>query len=308
MCLDLRRSALLVWSCARARALQQQTQLEWQPYRDSKVLNAIYSVLFWKEGPGTVEIRQDQAKVNRLTMQFFDQTFDSFLDKSTHGPVALTHYVQGLVNIRAFALRSVQEMFREAASINSEIAGETRKTIETLAQIKLASALVLTGTGCYLALSGASIVLVAQAGLVKLGSDVTGEVIKSHDHIDENVKGVAYQLGKFGAEKGSDKLAEHAGHLGEHGLKEYGGKLVSAEQRIERYSAALASKIKAGKRAKAAGRLNNAVADQAIAQGGLKTASKTLKAAKFAGKGIPLVFAAWDVIDAMKEYLEDTAE
>ena len=97
MCLDLRQSAVLVWSCARARALQEQTRLEWEPYRDSKVLNAVYAVLFWKGGPGTAEIRQDQSKIDALTSQYFDQMFEVFLSKSfTLGPSALSQYIDGL--------------------------------------------------------------------------------------------------------------------------------------------------------------------------------------------------------------------
>src|SRR5579871_2506007 len=70
MCLDLHRAALLVWSTAHARALQEHTRIEWRPYRDSKVLNAVYGVLFWKEGPGTAEVRQDQHRIIAVTHEY----------------------------------------------------------------------------------------------------------------------------------------------------------------------------------------------------------------------------------------------
>jgi hypothetical protein len=307
MCLDLRRCAFLVWSTARARALQKQTQIEWQPYRASKVLNAIYSLLFWKEGPGTAEIRQDQDKVARCTAQFFDDMFAAFLEKSfTLGPMGLAHYADNLVSTRAYALESVQQLFREASSINDELVGEANRTIKTLATIKLASALTLTGVGCYVALAGSGVVLVTQIGLVKLGADVTGEIIRPHDHIGGNVKGVAYQLGKAGAEKGSDKLVEHAEYVGNQSIKEYGPKLVSAQRRIERYSADLARRIRGRKRVVAARRLERAAADETIAERTIKKASQTVKIAEVAGKTVPLVFAAWDLMDAVSEYREDT--
>lgn len=309
MCLDLRRCAFLVWSCARARALQEQTQIEWQPYRGNKALNAIYSVLFWKEGPGTVEIRQDQKKIDALTKKYFDHTLDVFLEKSfTLGPAALAHYADSLTSTRAYALESVRQIFREASSINSEVAGEAHRAVETLAKIRLASALTLTGAGCYLALAGASIVLVTEVGYVKLGADVIGEIIRPHDHVGENVKGVAYQLTKYGAEKGADKLAEHAKEIGEHGLKEYGPKLASAEQRIERYSEQLARRFRSKKAIKIGRRLENAKTDQAAAVRAVESAEGTVKIAKVAGKAVPLVFAAWDVIDAVREYKEDIGE
>ncbi len=307
MCLDLRRCAILVWSTAWARALQQQTQIEWQPYRASKVLNAVYSVLFWKEGPGTAEIRQDQRRVDELTRQFFDHTFDIFLDKSfTNGPVALARYVDGLVSARAYALESVGQVFKEASSINNEVVSEASQTVKTLARIKLASALTLTGLNCCVAMAGGSVALVAQTGFVKLGADVAGEIIKPHDHIGGNVKGVAYQVVRDRMEKGSDKLALHVERVGEQAMEEYGPKLVSAQQRIERYSADLARKIRGRKRVVAARRLETAVADETLAEGTIESVSHTVKIAKVAGKALPLVFATWDLVDALNEYSEDT--
>jgi hypothetical protein len=309
MCLDLNKCAFLVWSTARARALQQLTQLEWQPYRESRVLNAIYRVLFWKEGPGTVEIHQDRMRVAQLTQRFFDPMFDSFLDRAfTHGPAGLAAYANNLVSTRQHALESVQQLFAEASSINAEIAGETKQAIKILASYRLSSALVLAGTGCTLALAGGSAVVVAQIGLVKLGADVAGEIIKPHDHIGENVKGVAVQLIKFGTEKGADKLSEHVERAGEHALKQYGPKLESAQRRIERYSAELGRRIKGHKRARATGRLERAMADREVATSSIKSASRLKTLGKFASsKAFPLIFAAWDVYDAVKEYDEDTA-
>ena len=89
LCLDPLRCALLIWSVARACALQQLTQVGWQPYRDSKVLNAIYTFVPWKE-PGTAEVRQDQKKVAALTEVLFDRMFNEFLVESfLGGPLAL---------------------------------------------------------------------------------------------------------------------------------------------------------------------------------------------------------------------------
>jgi len=51
-------------------------------------------------------------------------------------------------------------------------------------------------------------------------------------------------------------------------------------------------------------RLENAKADQQIAKNAIKSAELSVKAAKFASKAVPLAFAAWDVLDALKEYHE----
>src|ERR1700752_5141366 len=43
-CFDLVDSLHFLWSVAQARAVQEQTKMIWQPYRDSTILNAIYAV------------------------------------------------------------------------------------------------------------------------------------------------------------------------------------------------------------------------------------------------------------------------
>ena len=308
MVVDLRRCASLVWSCAYARALQEHTKLEWQPYRESTFLNAAYSLLFWKGAPGTAEVRQDRQAIDAKTRRYFDHTFHTLLQKShAHGPVGLVHYVNGLVESRAYCLNAVQQVFRDSSSINSEIAGQTEHAIKTLAKIKLTSTLALTGMTCSVAMLGGSAVLLAESGAIKLGADVIGEIVKPHEHIGTNVKGVAYQLAKYEGEKGSDKAAEAAKGIGEKALGEYGPKLAAAQRRIERYSYELFRKFGRRKAARAEARLLNAKADKAVATRAVESAERTIKVAKFAGKAVPLVFAAWDVYDAWQDYKEDTA-
>lgn len=309
MCLDLNRAAFLCWSCAHARALQEQTRLEWEPYRSSKALNAIYGVLFWKEGPGTVEIQQDQRKIDILTERYFNDTFDAFLQKSfSLGPAGLAHYAEGLISTRNYGLNAVQQIFRDASSINESIADQAHRTIRTLAAIRLGSALVLTGTGCTVTLAGGSAALAMQIGVVKLGADVMGQIIKPHDRISGNVKGIAYESGKFGAETIADKMAENTGEIARHGLGKAGAKLAFAQQRIQHYSRELARRFQSRKALKIGRRLENAKSDAAIARRTIRTSGRTLKAAKIAGKAVPLVFAAWDVIDAWSEYEGETGE
>lgn len=312
MVLDLRKVATLVWSSARARALMEHTRIEWQPYRDSKVLNFVYSVLFWYGGPGTAEIRQDRQKIDARTERYFDSGFESFLEQSfAHGAQGVARYSNMLVSNRDYCLQAVQTTFRDAADINAQIAGKTREAIETLARIKLASSLALTGMGCYAALTASGVVLVmraAQAGAVKLTADVAGEVIKPTDDIGANVKGVGYQLGKAALEEGGDKGAERLTEMGDKALETYGPKLVEAEHRIQRYSESLLRKIGPRKTKLAARRLGNAEADKTIASRAIGAAERNVKVGKFAGKAVPLVFAAWDVLDALKEYREDIGE
>jgi hypothetical protein len=288
--------------------LQENTHIEWKPYRDSKVLNFIYDTLVpWKAGPGTAEINQDLARVNRLTTQYFDHLFDIFIEKSiTKGPADLVHYVNNLVATRAYALQAVQEMFRDATAINEEVAGTAHEAVQKLAAIKLASTLVLTGMSCGVALSGAGVALIAQASGVKFAYDLSLDIVKPD--LAATAKGIGYDSEKILLDIGSDHLKEHVAKAGEHALKESEGKLDLAIQRINRYSAQLAKHIRSKKAIKITRRLGSAEADASFAARHAQLAKTAMKGVKFVGKALPVVFATWDAIDAIKEYHEDLGE
>ena len=227
----------------------------------------------------------------------------------------LPGYANGLVSARASDLASVQQLFREASSINQEVFNEARQVVNTLAAVKLASALTLTGAPFAVAWVGGSVVvvtgLVAQIGFVQLGAAVTGEIIKSNDYIGQNVSGVAFQLGKYGTEKAPEKLTEHAEHVSKHALAKYEPKILFAQQRIERYAENLAGNIKGGKLKETAQKLMSAQADKALAESIVLRAERARKVVEFAEKykvvaRVPLVFAVYDLYGALTGYWKDT--
>jgi hypothetical protein len=95
--------------------------------------------------------------------------------------------------------------------------------------------------------------------------------------------------------------------IGEKALKEYEPKLKSAEKRIERYCSELAGKIRGSKRVVATRRLDKALLDAGAAGHIVENAEKKVKLARNAGMAVSLVFAAWDIYDALNSYSSDMA-
>ncbi len=66
ICYDLPTVSSFFRSCALGVAIEKNTSLEWKDAELGRYLGAIYSVLFWKGAPGTVEVDMGQkAEVER---------------------------------------------------------------------------------------------------------------------------------------------------------------------------------------------------------------------------------------------------
>jgi len=98
VCFDLPAISRFFRSCALTIATQLTTQVQWTTYRDSKVLNAIYTVLFWKEPPGIVEINTATAsELDRKTDELHQQFLTAWVRKlATEGPYAAAKYVESI--------------------------------------------------------------------------------------------------------------------------------------------------------------------------------------------------------------------
>jgi hypothetical protein len=304
LCLNLDQVLFLLSTTARARALQQKTHLEWRPYKDSKVLNAIYAVLRWKEGPGTVEVAEDLAGARELEDKFLDEMFDTFLVKAADDtdPATLHHYLDGLLEVRDSALDDIQGRYVEAAEINREIAGATGEGIRRLASIRLASTVTLIGASCALTLGGSAVA--AEVGGIKLGYDVLGEVVKGWEEA-ESTKAIAIgsgrEIAKFLAEREGDKAAEHVKDVSEEWVAANAAKLGRAQVKVRYYSMKLARRITSRKAKRG---MERAMAKQSALSTSVSQGMRAAKAAKTAKLTIPIVFAAWDLWNAFGEYQE----
>ena len=80
-CLNFEQIGRLLRTYALASAIQKNTRIEWKEYKESTVLNAVYFLMPWKEGPGWAEVNQDQQRIKEEAMFIFNSCIDTLLVK-----------------------------------------------------------------------------------------------------------------------------------------------------------------------------------------------------------------------------------
>lgn len=312
-------------SVALAIAIQRTTSLQWQTYRDSSVLNAVYTVMFWKEPPGFAEVHTGtKSDIDRQTDDLHVQFLTTWFRKVCEdGPQAGNAYVTAMEQVRNYARQAVQDLFREAGSINNEVIGQTNEAIRDLARIKLAAQVGVAVIGAVAgvafvaaaaggAAGGASLTIIGmQAGAggtafagVGAAHSITHSIIKNWEGgAGAQVAGIAWEGGKAG-------VGEAGGHAAGHALEKALAGSARSEQLIRTFEGEIAKQARRlgeqGLRKKAQQKAANILADRTARVGveraaGQGFARQAVNAARV-GKTIPVVFAAWDIIDAFSDY------
>jgi hypothetical protein len=329
ICYDMQAVSRFFRSCALAIAIQHTTRSEWQTYRDSKVLNAVYKVLFWKEPPGLVEVRTGaHADIERRTDELHEKFLLAFIRRlAEQGPASAHRHIEEIAGLRTYAREAVRDVFAQAASINSEVIGTTQRAITDLARIKLGAQVgvaVLGSVAGIAFVSAAASGATAGAGLTILGIEagttgtgfavagaghsITHSLIKTwEDAPTAQVAGVVWETGKAAASEIGGHVAGQQLEYALQGAAKSRHIIRSAQGEIDKYAARLAQE---GLKKKAAAKATNVVAARTAQIGVQKAAlEKFGQAATLAarvGKAIPVLFAAWDIWDAVGDYRETT--
>jgi hypothetical protein len=327
MCYDLPTVSRFFRSCAVSIAIQQTTNIEWKTYRDSKVLNAVYAALFWKEPPGNAEVKTGtRDEIDRRTDTLHEQFLNAWIEKmATKGPQAAHEYVTRMGELREYARDAVQSVFREASNINRAVIGETEEAIVKLARIKLGAqvgvaliggvagiafvgaAAAGTGAGAGLSIMGLQAGAGASAfGAVGAGHSITHSVLKNWENGPKaQLSGIAIEGAKTGISEASSSIAASSLENALRGQSRSQQIIKSAEGQIRKYSERLAQE---GLRKKAAAKATNIVANstaqvttqKAAAEGFRRAATNSARV----GMTIPVVFSAWDIWEAVADYRE----
>lgn len=326
ICYDFNAVSRFFRSVAVTMALQRNTSLEWTTYRDSAVINGIYSVLLWKGAPGMAEIRTgNRMAVEQETDQLHERFVLAWLRKLHEGgPEAANVYVSHMAQVREDARDAIDDVMRDAREINSEVINETRDAIVTLGRIRLGAsvgvaviggvagvAFAAAAAGGGAAAAGGITVLGLEAGAsaaafgaVGFGYSATGSIIKTwEDGPKAKMAAVSMDAGKAAASEAGGTMAQ-AGvsrALADQARSEH--IIRSAEGQIRKHSERLGQE---GLR-KAAMRKSKNIVQRSTAQvakesDSLARAGKMAKDMGKVAKGIPVVFAAWDILDAWGEY------
>jgi hypothetical protein len=332
VCYDLQAISRFFRSCALVIASQQSLKIEWETYRDSKVINAIYTVFFWKEPPGIAVVREGSPeKVERLTNELHERYLLAWVRKlCEQGPGAAQGYVTVMSQLRDMARKEIQNFYRNASDINNDVIGETQQGINNLAAIKLGAQVGVAAIG---AVVGVGLVVpalvggtaVAGGGLTILGlqtgaggtafaltgaaHSITHSVIKNWEAgADAQVAAIVNT--DVGTEVAKASVSEAAGRATGRVLdKALAGSakaqsaIRSAQGEINKQSARLAQQTLTRKGAeKATRRIAGDTARITARTAELARHNRMANVARAGGVAIPIVFAAWDVIDAYSDY------
>ena len=141
ICIDYKAVERFFRSCALTIEMQLSIEINWVEYKDSAFLNAVYTVYFWKEGPGSVEIniasaRELEDKVEKRTDKYVQTFFKKLHEK---GFAEAAQYAEAMHNLKLSSRQAINESFSNVREINAEIIGETEKAIKRAATVKLAA-------------------------------------------------------------------------------------------------------------------------------------------------------------------------
>jgi hypothetical protein len=280
-------------SVAVAKEQDRQLQLRWQDYKDSRAINAIYAVLFWKGRPGWMEADiGDPKQLEKAADADTAELLKQFVTRASTGPAELKRFLEAQARVRAGCLASIRDKFAEVSSTNAEVRRDTAEGVRALAKIKLGSDLFLQAAGLA---SGVATVM-------GLGYDVITGLVGSWDKaVDAKIIAVSKPIGMEAGKKAAEKLGDSAER-----------KILEGEgfaQRTERLGELIGKYEKhlIGKQGRKAGRLSTRIRFRA---GEMETAEKLARRSaqsaavrKALGK-LNYLFIADSVYDSWYEYRE----
>jgi hypothetical protein len=307
---NLNRIYHFVNSVAYAQAAQNHTKLYWHTYDQNVVINAIYSVMFWKDAPGTVEVSQNSQLIEGRRSDLMRHYWTTSLGRLQQGPLALITYLETLDEIKQVSIGSLRETFRDANKLNSQIGEDTQTGIEWLSAIKLSSTVFIAAASGGLTLSGGAAAV--SASYVSAGYSVLGTFAKdmaSAKHADVMAIDISKQAAKVAgqekisqtAERSAQKLEKNA----ETRIARESGLMREAEARINLLSREIARKTSSSKIAKLGRKIGYAEGERAFAQAATVNAQRIVQFAHLAGKALPIVFLAHDVMEGFEEFHKD---
>jgi hypothetical protein len=280
-------------SVAITKAQDRHIQMKWQPYNDSAVINAIYTVLFWEQKPGVMDANiGDPKQVQKDADADTDELLNQFVAKASGGPPALKDFLETQARIRATCLARTQAKFAEVNTINAEVRGETARGVVALARIKLGADLIEQGLG----------LIPGAATAVGLGYDVITGVIGSWDKVPSaKVIAVSKPVGREVGKQAAEKIGESA----EAKILEGEGFIQRAERLaklIEKYETELIGKG-SRKAAKLRTRIRLRSGEMAAADKAAQRSARSAAVRKALGK-LNYLFIADAIYDNWCEYRE----
>jgi hypothetical protein len=285
--LNLPNVLRLLRSAAMARSMAQHTQAKWLEYNDSTFINAVYTVFFWKEKPGSVEVDTGKREdVHRDYERFYGQYRETFFDKLINGSAGFFNFLDQVDQTRRFSLDHVQSVIRDAQKINQDVIAETTFFIRTVSTVKLAADLV---------------VKVGAPPYISIPYSMACSIIKDY-HAAKDANVIAFDSGLEPAKEAGKTLAEKGAERAAGAATQLERAIQVADKEIADVTARLNIKSNLTKRLrKLTSKLNAAEAEKALAANKVVASN----AARWGLKGIAFGFVAWDVKESVEEFAEN---
>ena len=286
LALDLAATVRLLRSAAVAQAMAEATQLRWESFNDSKTLNIIYTVLFWKTKPGWVEVDTgSQENILRRTDELTASLWKNFFMTLPHGPASVARSLRAFERARALSLSSIREKFDSARAINNDVLAFTRVAIGDLARIKLASDVIVN---------------VVAPPIVSVPYAMTATFIKEISRAD-SAKVVVFAVGKEPLKEGMKQLSEKGSHLMGREADGYSMALRNAQLDVVRQDDLLRRRSAT---VKSTSKATNRLAEATGRAGAAKQGVRVARAGHVALKALAWGFVAFDVYEAWHDYSE----
>ena len=330
ICYDLPTVSNFFKSVAYVHALESHTRVEWVSYTESEVLNVIYAFgsLFGKAGPGTAEVRtSDPVAVQRRADELHARYLNAWSRKVMEGgAIAGMNYVAEMDRLRASARQTLSQLRADVTAINAGIETDTQKFINELAAVRLGATIgvAVIGASAGLAIAGAGIAAggasVATGSLTafglplgasgtaftaaSLGFSVTGDIIKNWDS-GGMANAVAITSGKALAE---DVIGGQAQGALVNAVATQARSTQIMEDAMRTFTNQSLRLAKGGLKKVPHQRVMKSIAtSRATAikhQAALHAAETVGKNAARTMRAVPIVFAGWDILNAVDEYRE----
>jgi hypothetical protein len=278
-CIDIRHIARFCYSVALARGLAHYTELRWVEYRESGVLNLIYTAMPWKGRPGYVEVDTNVVAAREMALKQGSQYQKKFYDKLAASPGEAGKYMSDLERIKSDSIEWMQQIYKEGADINKEVVRETTKGLIALRTIKIGAGLA---------------VAYGSAGALPIAYTVATSVIDNWDDLKK-----AVIIG--GLDIGSGKGAEHAIKIAGQKISAQEVLVREAQSIVSAKHAELMRKVSSNKIAKVGRQLGKAEANLTQQTSQLSKLGKLSTGAKVVGKTLPLLFAIPDAMDLIDD-------
>ena len=279
-------------SVAYAKSMQAHVAVRMRTYDQSKVLNFIYTVLWWKGKPVTFEVDLgDQKTIEAETAKGARELQEEFVAHACKGPGSVTRYLKAQEDIREFCLKSVNARFLEVQELTNEVIAETQRGIFKLSAIKAASTITLKTAGLF--------AVGVPAFLIDMGYDATLEVIQEWDKAEgAELIGVAIKEGaKDTGQEGVEHVAEKREKILEGEAEEAEKRAGWLRKNVAKEEEKLAKKVRADLLRKY-GRDSRRLAGATRAASRAKWRARAFSSVKF-------IFFAIDIYDAIHSMRED---